>query len=300
MVVVIFFLKIFISIIIGYLIFSSCRIQDTSMLQAISLNDKGLVNKIFSPKQLKDIEISFKKLFIPYNTLSVLALIGIGIVIGIAVFFICEYLFPLKSISFIIACPLVLSPFWIIKYISNKEQEKLESGLNDFFIQLKSALNITPDIIEALRRIQNLSLEPFLSYTKQLLREINTGKLPELALEGFSQKINIKKFTFYMNNVRYCQMYGGDIITLTEKTQDTISKAIKEKRKRVKETKSICTILYLLIAIDIYMYFAFIGCNQYYLDVMINSFWGRVILNINFISIWGIVWLSKAVRRFDY
>ena len=69
------------------------------------------------------------------------------------------------------------------------------------FIQFKSALNINSDIIEALRKIQNDVLEPFSSYVKHLLREINAGKLPDKALEEFAQKVNIKKFSLYINKV---------------------------------------------------------------------------------------------------
>jgi len=285
---------------VGYIIFCTFETQYTSGLHAISIKNKGVINRLFTPKQLSDIEVSFKKLNIPYNTMSVLSLVGIGVVISLIMFFICKKLFPLVSISLIISIPLVFTPFWIIKYVSGKEQEKLESGLNDFFIQLKFALKVNSDIVEALRRTQNMTLEPFSIYTKQLLTEINAGKLPEKALESFAQKVNIKKFSLYMNNVRYCHIYGGDIITLTEKTQNTISLAIRQKKKRIKETKSICMVLYLLIFIDIYMYFSFISGNQYYLDVMVNSFIGNMILNLNFLSIWGVIWLSKVVRKLDY
>lgn len=298
--VLITIVKIFISIILGYLIMVNCKIQDTSAIQALRINSEGIVNKIFSPKSLSNMEISFKKLSIPYNTFSVFALFGVGIAVSIIMFFICFLVFKIKSIAFIIAIPTVFSPFWVLNYIADYEQNKLESGLNDFFIQLKSALRINPDIIEALRRIQNIALEPFASYTKQLLIEVNAGKLPEVALEGFAQKVNIKKFSFYINNVRHCQIYGGDITTLTEKTQQILADAMKQKKKRIKETKSICMVLYILIVIDIYMYFNFICNNEYYLQIMTNSFIGKSILNINFLSIWGIVWLSKVVKKFDY
>ena len=293
-------LKIFVAGIFSYGIFNCFESRATSSFQTISVNAKGIVRKIFSAKELTNIEICFKKLSIPYNTITVLSLFIMGFVVSIIVFFICNLIFPLSSISFIIACPLVLTPFWLIKYIANKEQEKMEHGLNDFLIQLKSALKVTPEIIEALRRIQNIAMEPFLSYTKQLLIEINTGKLPEKALESFAYKVNIKKFSFYINNIRYCQVYGGDITTLTEKTQETLSEALKQKRKRVKETRSICIVLYILIVIDIYMYFSFIQGNKYYLDIMLNTGMGRCILDINFISIWGILWLSRVVKKFDY
>lgn len=292
--------KLCIATVFGTIIFQLAVIRDTSALYALSVDTKGLVGKIFSPKQLSDIEISFRKLNIPYNTLSVMALLWFGVLLSIVTFFICKRLFPIVSISLIIACPIVFSPFWIIKYISSKEQDRLEAGLNDFFIQLKSALKINADVIEALRRIQNLVIEPFSEYTKQLLTEINTGKLPEKALESFAQKVNIKKFSFYINNVRYCQIYGGDIAYLTENTQATLHDTIKQKKKRIKEANSICAILYLLIIIDIYMYFSFINENPYYLDIMVNSLTGRAILNINFLSLWGIIGLSNIVKRFEY
>ena len=292
--------KIFITIVVGNVIFELAKTRDTSGLYALCLNNYGVVNKVFSPEQLKDIEICFKKLSMPYNTVSVLMLVAIGVIISVITFFICKLIFPLSSICFIISAPLVFLPFWIIKYIAGIEQSKLEMGLNDFFIQLKSVLKINTDFIEALRRIQKAVMEPFSEYTLQLLREINAGKLPEKALENFAHKVNIKKFSYYINNVRYCQIYGGDVTTLTEKTQDTLSQAIKQKKKRIKETKSVCMILYMLIIIDIYMYFWFIAGNQYYMNIMMESFVGRSILNINFLSIWGIIWLSSIVRKFDY
>lgn len=300
MIIFISIVKIFIAFVFGYIILCICERQDTSTVQTLVVKSKGIVTRIFSPKQLGEIEISFKKLSIPYNTLTVFGLVVLGVTISIISFFICENIFPLTSISLILACPLALSPFWIVKYIANMEQNKLESGLNDFFIQLKSALKVNTDIIEALRRVQNTALAPFSQYVRQLLTEINAGKIPENALEGFAQKVNIKRFSHYMNNVRYCHIYGGEISVLTEKTQEILADTLKQKKKRIKETKSICTVLYILILIDIYMYFVFIEGNQYYLDIMINSFIGRTILNMNFLSIWGIIWLSRIVRKFDY
>lgn len=297
--IVIVLIKIIFSIVVGICVYKNFETQDTSSLQLI-YNTHLSVNKIFSPKQLGSIEISFKKLKIPYNTISVSMLLGIGMICSIFCFIISRKLFSLVSVSLIVSLPMFFSPMWIINFIADKEQNKLERELNDFFIQLKSSLNINSDIIDALRRIQNTVLEPFKSYIKQLLNEINTGKLPENALSSFAQKVNIKKFSMYINNVRYCHIYGGDISELTQKTQKVISDSIKQKRKREKETRSICTVLYMLILIDLYMYFSFVNGNLEYLNIMTNSFLGKCILNVNFISLWGVIWLSRVVRKMDY
>lgn len=298
--IVLILLKIIICIEIARLVYKSDKTRDTSSVQLVLTNSKLSVNKVFSPKQLSTIEISFKKLKIPYNTFSVSMLLVLGIICSIVSFIICSNLFPVLSVSLIVSIPMFFTPIWIINFIAEREQNKLERELNDFFIQLKSSLNINSDIIDALRRIQNSVLEPFRSYTKQLLNEINTGKLPEDALTSFAQKVNIKKFSMYINNVRYCHVYGGDISELTQKTQKIISDSIKQKRKREKETKSICTVLYILIVIDLYMYFSFISGSLEYFNIMTNSFLGNLILKLNFLSLWGVIWLSRVVRKMDY
>lgn len=293
-------IKIFICIFFCIGIIRMARNQDTSNFQKLALNSKLSLSKFFSVKQLSNIEISFKKLNIPYNTTSIGMILIIGAVIFVVSFIICNKIFNMLVISVIVSFPMFFSPFWTINFIASREQNKLEQELNDFFIQLKCALNINSDIIEALRRIQNDVLEPFSTYVKQLLREINTGKLPDKALENFAQKVNIKKFSLYINNVKYCHMYGGDINELTNKTQKIISDSIKQKRKRERETKAICVVLYMLIAIDLYMYFYFCAGNQFYLEVLTNSFFGKCILAINFLSLWGVVGLSKFVKKMDY
>ena len=163
-----------------------------------------------------------------------------------------------------------------------------------------SALKVNSDIVEALRRIQNNVLDPFSEYTKQLLNEINAGKLPEIALENFAHKIDIEKFSFYINNLRYCHIYGGNITLLTEKTQEIINEAIKQKKKRNKETKSACIVLYILIVIDFYMYFTFINSNVYYLSLINETLVGQMIVNINFVCVWVMIWLSRVIKNLDY
>ena len=274
--------------------------EDTSILQGLTINTKLSVKKFFSPRQLSNIETSFKKFNIPYNTISVFMIFGSGVIISLITFIVCSKIFPLLSVSLIISLPMIFLPVWIINFIAKLEQNRFETELNDFFIQLKSALSVNSDIIEALRRIQNSVLEPFSGYTKQLLNEINAGKLPDKALESFSQKINIKKFSMYINNVRYCHIYGGDIGSLTQKTQKVLADAIKQKRKREKETNAICMILYMLILIDLYMYFCFIEKTPEYLDIMVKSFAGQIILNFNFFCLWGVVWLSTLVKKMEY
>lgn len=292
--------KIVISFLVGILIIYKAETLDTSGFGALVVQKPKHLIKIFSPKKISEIEACFKKLSIPFNFVTVGIIIGIGVISFCIVFLLSTFLFELRSIRYIISVPFIFTGIILIKLLAEKEQRKLEAGLSDFFIQLKAALKVNSDIIEALRRIQNNVLEPFSTYTKQMLNEINAGKLPEIALENFAHKINIEKFSFYINNVRHCHIYGGNISLLTEKTQEIISQAIKQKKKREKETKSACIVLYILIVIDFYMYFSFINANSYYSTLINETFIGQMIVNINFVSVWVMIWLSSVIKKLDY
>lgn len=293
-----------IKIIMIFLIIKSVReffeTRDTYAFNKLAVKKTGYLYKIFSPKRISEMEAYFRKLSVPFNLFTVGIIFFMGIIAFIIIFLITKLFFKLESIRYILSIPFLFTGFVVLKLLVEKKQEKLENGLSDFFIQLKSALNVNSDIVEGLRRIQNNVLEPFSEYIKQLLNEINAGKLPEIALENFARKVDIEKFTFYINNLRFCHIYGGDITLLTEKTQEVIKEAIKQKKKRDKETKSACTVLYILIIIDFYMYFMFINSNEYYLNLVNETFIGQMIVNINFICIWVMIWLSRVIKKLDY
>jgi len=213
---------------------------------------------------------------------------------------ICLSLFRIKSVALIIAVHLGLLPFMVVKELARVKQNKTEEILVYFLTQLASSLKINNDIVEAFRSIQNICMEPIRGYIKHFLVEINSGVAVEKALYTLSNRVNINRFSIYINNLKYCSIYGGDTEGLTKNTARLIDDLIKERKKREKETKSACIILYGLILLDLIIYFNMIVSNGSYIVIMRENFIGQVIVNINFISICVLVWLSFFVKKLDY
>ena len=280
-----------------FLIYRFFEIRDTSVFKRFI---SALEKKEYVGGWLEKYEQSFKRLNLPFNRLVVVLLLILGGFIAKAIYKIALELFAMTSVAYIISIPFIFSGFAIVSFLSERKKALLESGLNDFLIQLKSALRVNNDVIEALRRIQNSAMEPFQSYLKQMLNEINSGKLPEQALRDFALKVGIEKFSLYIEHLRFCHVYGGDVLQLTEKTQEMIAAALKEKKKRNRETNDVCNVLYILIAIDLFMYKSFLMGNAYYFEIMTRSFVGMILVNMNFISIWLMLLLSKFIRKLDY
>ena len=96
-------LKIFICIIFIFVVVKITKNQDTSISYGLMLKSKITISKMFSVRQLSNIEISFKKLNIPYNTFSIGMILIFGFLILVVSFIICSKVFNILLISVIIS-----------------------------------------------------------------------------------------------------------------------------------------------------------------------------------------------------
>ena len=119
-------------------------------------------------------------------------------------------------------------------------------------------------------------------------------------MEHLKEKISIKKFKEFFSNLQYCYLYGGNFSTLIDKSYKTINIIQKEKNKRLEETKSARIVLFILIAMNMFVYVTYIQDNYENYRIMKNSFFGMAILYWNIISMWGLLWLSGQVKKLDY
>lgn len=281
----------------------------------ISINSeyqkKQIVNKILRRERIK--KKAYKSLF--YRLELIIEKSGIQkyvffinptifiiicIISAIVFFIIFAYFFGIASVGLIISLPGFFVPIILLEIMARKREEEIEKVLADYLLLLKNSTRIHNDIIEAFRNVQDRCMEPLKTFTRQLITEISSGISVEAALSNFRDKVSMKKFKLFLINVQYCYLYGGDFTELLDKTQKLIADIQKEKRVRIRETRSARVVIFLLIFLDVYLYFNFIMTEPDYLSIMKNTFYGQLILNANFLSIWFLLWLSYSVKKLDY
>lgn len=298
-----------IAAIFSYMIYKKLKELTSKSVEtgAISLLKKDKLKKFFKTileseinnlKIFNKVRLNCNKLGINIFGIEIIVLLA-GVLVSIILYNTFNIIFKIKTVAFILSAPFIFVGFVVIQYFADKKQDKLEEVMNDFFIQFRGEVKINNDIVGTFKKIQNTCLPPFDEYIRKLVLEINTGVIPEEALKKFSDKVDIKKFDLYINNLKYCNVYGGNVELLTLETQKMIEDLLKQKKKRKKETKSVCTSLYMLIGLDFLIYFNFIASNETYIGMMRNSFIGNLIININFISMWLILGLAYYVRKLD-
>lgn len=228
------------------------------------------------------------------------AIIIISVVSAIACYVVFRNSFGIISVGILAGIPGLVLPVMVLSLMSEKANEQVEKTFGDYLLQLKTGTRIHNDIIEAFRSSLDRCTEPLKTMTGQFLAEVNSGNSVESALSNFKQKVPMRIFRLFLTNVQYCYIYGGNFNELLDRTYKLFSEMQKEKRLRIKETRSARIVILLLIGMDVYLYFKFIMSQPEYVEIMSHTFMGQMILNINFLSIWFLLWLIHTVKKLDY
>lgn len=206
--------------------------------------------------------------------------------------------FRIVALSFLIALPFSLLPFFILSCIAEMQSKKIEKVMLNFLLQLKNSTQIKNDIIYAFQEVK--TIEPLQGYIRKFLVEINSGVKFEEAIENLKNKISFQKFQMVFTNMQYCYLHGGSFSELMKKSYQLISQIQKEKTHREQETMSARMVLVILIVLDLFVYFTFVKNNYENYRIMTRSLFGNVILYWNFISIWILLFLIHKVKKLDY
>lgn len=228
------------------------------------------------------------------NPITVVLLCFICVIVF---YFIALKIFRQTLLSCIISAPTFLLPIIILKIISEYNDEKIEKIIPNFLLQLKNYTQISNDIVYAFKEVE--TIQPLQTYLNSFLIEVNSGVNFENAIDNLNEKIRIKELENLFNNIKKCYISGGSFVNLINKSYYMISVIQKEKMQRKEETKGARMVLFILIALDLVVYFTYINSNKENYIIMQKSFFGNMILYWNFISMWLLIFLAQKVKEID-
>lgn len=230
--------------------------------------------------------------------ISPITILLLGIVCVILSYMVVFNFFKIMLLALIISIPTFYLPTFVLEYIADFKEEKIEKVFLNFLLQLKNHTKINNDIVSAMQEVK--TIEPLQGFIKKFLIEISSGVKFENAINNFKEKINIKQIKSFLENLKHCYLYGGDFSKLIDKNYEMISDIQSEKSKRITETKSARIVLFILIGMDLLVYMSFVKSNAENYAIMQKTIAGNIILYWNFISMWILVWLSNMVKKLDY
>lgn len=212
--------------------------------------------------------------------------------------FIVMYLFTnIFSTSLIFSFFVFIIPYLIIEYIVNNQKNKILSIFPMYAISLKNYTKSTNNIIIAFKKVK---IEGILSiYVDKFNLSIEKGISVFESFENLKKQININKISEFITASQYSYINGGDFNKLLDRFSNILLKSNIQKEKEKEESFSSKLVLGLLLIINIYVLFTFILLNDEYKNIMLNTLFGKIIINTNIISYMLIFLFIRKINKLE-
>lgn len=231
------------------------------------------------------------------NIISTLSIIVLSILFSSLTFiFTFTYLHVFLS-SIILSSFTFFIPYYVIKYISYRKKINILNIFPNYVINLKNYTDVNNDIIDAFRRA-NVE-EPLNSYIHKFNISIQKGVKIYDAFETLKNSINIERINQFITLLQFCYIYGGNFSVLLDKFSKIQMKANIQREEEKQKIFSAKLVLIVLIALNIYILYGFILSNNQYYNIMVNTFVGNMILNINILSYIFIFYMYIKLNKME-
>lgn len=247
--------------------------------------------------EFKNNILQVKKLNNKFNYISLYSFIIFSFFLMIISFVFSYKIFHIISTSLIISVISFFIPNIILKYILNKHKEKLMREFPTYAITLKNYTKVNNDLIFAFKRASVTG--SFKKYIETFNFSIEKGLKVDYCFEKLKNDININQINNFFTASNNCYKNGGDFSKLLDKYSNILTKVNLQKEKEKEESFASKLILYILIMVNIYLLFGFVFNDEEYKNVLINTFFGKTIININILSYFFIMFFIKKINKME-
>lgn len=230
------------------------------------------------------------------NLLNVINILFLSIL-----FFILSFIFFLTKFNLILsACFLATISFFIpqiildlaLKILKNKLREEIKI----YIVNLQSFSKNTNNIVLA---INNTKASKYLNnYLEEFKSLVNNGYSVIYAFDELREKINIKELNILFYLLKECYVSGGNLNNLLIKFNDYYKEIENIRYKQNEKRLSMFTLLLFVFCINILLVFAFCMANAEYRKILLETFIGKLLFDINsFIYLYIFLYIRKIIKK---
>ncbi len=229
--------------------------------------------------------------------LNSVIILSISIFLSIITFSIIYILTNILSTSLIFSIFVFILPYLIIEYIVNNQKNKILRIFPMYAISLKNYTKSTNNIVLAFKKTKTET--PLSIYVDKFNLSIEKGISVFESFESLKKNINIEKISEFIIASQYSYINGGDFNKLLDRFSKILVKFNIQKEKENEESFSSKLVLMLLLIINIYILFTFILLNDEYKSIMLNTLFGKIIINIDIISFMLIFLFIRKINKLE-
>lgn len=217
------------------------------------------------------------RIYIPYSVTTHMLMCIVFFILGFL--WMQEYMSLPVAIVFGVGMGTI--PFLLLKILTDIISYKVKQISVDFLIILKNFLiaGKSNDIFLAFQRTAEYVSEPLKSYINIMVFENEYKINPLQCLDNFLAKLEVSELKLFIENLKICYIYGGDVIALIDTFIEEIGDQNEDEDEEKTEDILLNMGLYILLLINfIVMYFLM---NSSYRYSVLQPVWGQVIFALD-------------------
>lgn len=229
--------------------------------------------------------------------LTSITILLISILISVLTYILSIISIKISSTSVILAIISFFLPYISISIIVNNKRYKLKSVLPSYIVNLKNNLEITNNIIKAMR---NTKVEAPLEYSiNDFNYKVEKGINVYKCFDELKENVNIDIFSSLIDAFKVCYNNGGNFEKVLNKYIDIISKENIEKAKLKENSNSTILTLIIMVIINVLLLFSVVLSNQEYSNIILGTTAGHIIINFEIMSYLFVLYFVYKVYKME-
>lgn len=255
------------------------RVRD--IRQRVKQQRRQLIRASILGSRLEYVENIIQKsnirLYVPYSVATHVLFCIVFFVLG--VLWMQEYMSLPVAIVFGVGMGTI--PFLLLKILTDIISYRVKQISVDFLIILKNFLisGKSNDIFLAFKRTAEYVSEPLKSYINIMIYEHEYKINPLQCLDNFHAKLEVSELKLFIENLKVCYIYGGDVVALIDTFIEEIGQQNEDEDEEKTEDILLNVGLYVLLLINfVVMYFLMSSSYRY---SVFQTVWGQIVFALD-------------------
>ena len=170
------------------------------------------------------------------NTQNLRKILLFWLVFALATVFVMWIVFNLPILGLTMSSLLVCLPWYVVRRMSEKRQEKIEDQLADAMVSLSSAIKAGLSLAQALDILAQQTPVPICQEFQQIVGEYQLGKPMERCLLETKQRLRSENFALFAAAIEASRQSGGRLNETVDRIAHSVRELQRLERKILSET----------------------------------------------------------------
>lgn len=250
---------------VGLGIFFALYAGEDGIQQALGFIERDLADKLrqlrISTKRLRRILVTW---FLTVFTVLLVLALGLRM--------------PVLGLT--LSCIMVTLPWFVVRRMAQRRQERIEDQLADAMVSLSSAIKAGLSLPQSLEILAQQAPRPIVEEFQQMVGEYHLGKPLEVCLDETRQRLKSENFALFAAAMEASRQSGGRLNDTVERIAHSVRELQRLERKIISETaQARASAFYMALAPAVVLALYYFLVDPENTERLFTTVWGQVLMS---------------------